>query len=136
MSDVGDKLEKLPELSKQLQVPDALTQAAVDPGIRDTNDTTSDKAEVAAEQPSNHSAEVGWRPGRFRVGAPAGQTQGFSDRRTGRNRWVNDPRVIAQLELDPNFIRTNEAPSPDDPTKRSARHLGSKSAPSRPMWPS
>jgi hypothetical protein len=115
VSDVGDKLEKLPELSKQLRVPDGLIQAVADPGIKDTKDKAVQKADGGAEQPSNHPAEVGWRPGRFRGGASAGQTQGFSDRRTGRNRWVNDPRVIAQLEQDPNFIRTNEAPSPDDP---------------------
>jgi hypothetical protein len=114
VSGVGDKLEKLPELSKQLQVPDALLQGVADSGIKDRNDKTSEKADVA-EQPSNQAAEAGWRPGRFRAGGPAGQTQGFSDRRTGKNRWVNDPRVIAQLELDPNFIRTNDAPSPDDP---------------------
>jgi hypothetical protein len=116
VSDVGAKLEKLPEVSKQLKVPDALMQAVADPAVKDSNEKTNEKAEVVVERLDNHPPEAGWRPGRFRFGGPGGQAQGFSDIRTGRNRWVNDPSVIAQLEQDPNFRRTTEAPSPDDPT--------------------
>ena len=98
VSDIGAKLEKLPELSKQLNVPESQIKALADPIVKDSNAKTNEKTDVAAEQPSDRPAEVGWRPSRFRGGGPAGQAQGFSDRRTGRNRGVNDPRVIAQVE--------------------------------------
>lgn len=116
VSEVGAKLEKLPEVSKQLKVPDAVIQAVFDPVAKAPNEKTNEKADVATEQTGNRPAEVGWRPGRSRGGASAGRAQGFSDVRTGRSRWENDPGVIAQLDQDPNFRRSNEVPSPDDPT--------------------
>ena len=114
VSDVGTKLEKLPKVSKQLKVPDALLQAVADPVVKDPNEKTNEKPNVAAEQPGSYPVEVGWRPGRIRFGGPNGQAQGFSDIRTGRNRWVSEPSVIAQLEQDPNFRRTNDVAPPDD----------------------
>jgi hypothetical protein len=115
ISDVGAKLEKLPEVSNQLKVRDALIPVAADPVVNRSNEKTNEKSDEAVERLGNYSSEGGWRPARFRFGGPGGQAQGFSDIRTGRNRWVNDPNVIAQLERDANFRRTNEAPSPDDP---------------------
>ena len=112
MSDVGDKLENLPAVSKQLRVPEtngAMLTNPLEKESKELNDKIMKRQIAAAEQPVFHPAEVGWRPGRFRGGSP-GQAQGFSDGRTGRTRWASDPRVIAQLERDPNFARTNEAP--------------------------
>ncbi len=113
--DVGSKLEKLPEVSKQLGVPEAQLLALADPAFRDPNERTNEKAETSAVPPSDHPAEVGWRPGRFRSGGPGRRAQGFSNIRTGASRWASDPSVVAQLEQDPNFIRTNDEHSPDDP---------------------
>ena len=121
VSDVGGELEKLPQISKQLKVPESLIQLGANSGLKDSNENNNDKADAAAERPGDQPAEDGWRPGRFRGGAPAGQAQGFSDARSGRTRWVNDPRVIAQLEQDPNFVRTNETPSPEDPNMERRR---------------
>jgi hypothetical protein len=115
VSDAGAKLEKLPEISKQLTVPDGLKRAVADAGVKDPSEKAKEKGEAGSEQLGDHPAEVGWRPGRFRGGARGGRAQGFSDLRTRSSRWVTDPSVIAQLEQDPNFVRTNEAPTPDDP---------------------
>jgi hypothetical protein len=114
VSDVGSKLEKLPDISKQLHVANALLQAVSDPAAKDAS--KNEKSDAAIEAPADRPAEVGWRPGRVRGGTPAGQSQGFTDTRTGRNRWASDPRVIAALEQDPNYVRTNDVPDPgDDP---------------------
>jgi hypothetical protein len=114
VTDVGAKLEKLPEVSKQLKVPGTLLQAVVDPVIKEPSDKANDKASVAPEQQGVQPPEIGWRPGRFRGGPPGGQRRAFSDIRSERPRWVNDQRGIAQFEQD--AIQNNEETAPDDPS--------------------
>lgn len=96
VTDVGDKLDQLPKVSKVLQVPDTLLSTAMDV--------------IEGDKP----APVGWRPARFRGGIVQGQPQGFSDSRTGQTRWVTDPRVIAALERDQNFVRFGQAGETSD----------------------
>jgi hypothetical protein len=90
-TDIGDDFAELARASKVLQVPETRLTTVADV--------------IEGDKP----APVGWRPARFRGGIAQGQSQGFSDSRTGRTRWVNDPRVIAALDRDPNFVRTGQA---------------------------
>jgi hypothetical protein len=120
--DIGDELEKLPQVSKQLGVRADLVQALpieVTPPKPPT-DKPNEKSNSATEPPAPvQLVEEGWRPGQLRAfgppGSPGGQPQGFSDNRTGRTRWVNDPAVIRQLERDPNFARAVEQEQNGDP---------------------
>ena len=111
--DVGTDLEKLPDVSKLLQVSAAMVQPLPDLVAKESSDKAAGKNEAPEEKPTVQPVEIGWRPGRFR-GGMQGQAQGFSDLRTGQSRWVNDQRVIAELERDSRFRRMNEGQSPDD----------------------
>lgn len=130
ISDVGGNYEKLPDVSKRLGLSDKLITllpqslantketkpnkaeadkaasevAAVEIDAADTKvDATGAKDEEASVD-SQKPLEDGWRSDRFFRGG-SGQAQGFIDNRTGRTRWVSDPRIIAALDQDPNWSR-------------------------------
>jgi hypothetical protein len=118
--DVGEDLEKLAEVSKQLGVVADLVQASpMEVAPKRPADKPNEKDNSAAEPPvAAQRVEDGWRPGRLRGFGPPGsrgQPQGFSDSRTGRTRWSSDPAVVRQLERDPNFARAVEEEQSDDP---------------------
>jgi hypothetical protein len=111
--DVGAELENLPAVSKRLKVPEGLVYDAAVSVASDPKEKPSDRSNAEAKLPDSRPAEVGWRPGRSRGGGPFGQAQGFTDIRSGKIRWVA-PRDIPAIERDPNYVRSNEAPAPDD----------------------
>jgi hypothetical protein len=112
--EVGAKLEELPRVSKSLQLPGSLVQTTADSGARQPNESAPNKPDAADE---DRPARSGWRPARTRGGAFAmGQAQGFTDNRTGQTRWVSDPRVIAALDRDPNYVRNGQTLDPTDET--------------------
>ncbi len=78
VSNVGEKLEKLPEVSKLLQVPDALLPALADPILKDANDKKVETGDAAGGGlPGDHPTEVGWRPARFGGRGLRGAGAGF-----------------------------------------------------------
>ena len=72
---------------------------------------TPDKTKAIEEV---RPAQVGWKPARFQGGLPRGAVQVFTDLRTGQNRWVRDPKVIAALSRDPNFAKANQQTDSSD----------------------
>src|SRR4029079_17236401 len=69
--------------------------------------TSSDnKTEKPEATKPDRPATNGWGPSRLGGTLQAGQPQAYTDMRTGRTRWTSDPRVITQLDRDPNFVRT------------------------------
>ncbi len=113
VSDVGAELQRLPEVSKLLRLPDAVLEAADDTGTADSKDNRDRKPEAAT---TDRPAKVGWRPAQFRHRMCAGQPLGFTDNRTGRTRWVADPNLIAALERDPNYVKSTQPDASDDET--------------------
>ncbi len=112
VSDVGDKLDQLPQVSKLLQMAGVLLPAMSNDDPKETNE--KDKVKAAVEV---RPAEVGWRPVQFRSGTSNGQRATFLDTRTGRERIVRDPTYIAALQRDPNFTMTSEEEGPDNATR-------------------
>jgi len=101
VSNVGDKLQELPQVSKLLGMPDKLVGADVKPS------DASDKAATIAVLPAR-ATEGAWAPARYRRGFPGGQVKTYLDIRTGQSRVVRDPNVIATLDRDSNFVPTNQ----------------------------
>ncbi|HVT29831.1 MAG TPA: hypothetical protein VHE81_17565 [Lacipirellulaceae bacterium] len=104
VTEVGADLSQLPQVSKLLHLSDVVLDADEDETEKVTTDKNGGKSEGAA---TNQVAKVGWLPAQFRRRFRAGQARGFTDKRSGQTRWVADPKVIAELERDPNYVRAD-----------------------------
>ncbi|HEX5470668.1 MAG TPA: hypothetical protein VFW73_02220 [Lacipirellulaceae bacterium] len=111
VTDVGTQLRELPQVSKLLNVSDAIVGTGTKTGATKTSNKSGDKTDGL---PIDSSAEIGWRPAQNHRGMRAGQPHGFTDRSTGQTRWVVDPKVIAELERDPNFAPASPTGQPGD----------------------
>jgi hypothetical protein len=92
IDNVGINFEKIPELSKLLQL-----RESVAADVKLTGDS-----KLSREASDNVSA-AGWRPLRFVNGSADGQVVTFRDDRTGQLRTVRDADVISRLQIDPNY---------------------------------
>jgi len=92
VNDVGDDLQRLPELSKLLQL-----NESVAPDVKLNNESPLKRDE------DDNLAPAGWRPLRYTNGNPDGQVMSFLDHRTGQTRTARNPDVIARLQADSNF---------------------------------
>jgi hypothetical protein len=117
ISDVGQNLENLAELSKLLHLQASIVQ--FDDDLLAEGITMVEKGKAT---------EAVWRPVQFLDGNPEGQVVTFMDVNTGELRSETDPDVIAQLQNDPNFVTQDQqvaplaAPAPDpDPSRRRGR---------------
>jgi hypothetical protein len=91
VNEVGADFERLPELSKLLQL-----RASVSPNVELSDDSP-------LERQDDGEPQAGWRPLKTVDGSPDGQVMTFMDQRDGTTRTVRNPRVIERLQNDPNF---------------------------------
>ncbi len=94
---IGDEFQEIGDLSEFLGLRSSIADAV----------RRGDQAEGASES-TEDSFDAGWQPVRFRRGIREGQVVTFLDITTGSSRVVRDPEVIAQLQVDPNFVVTDQ----------------------------